>query len=757
MQRGRIAVRVVLAGLCALTLVSMRPARAEGPLFPEKSLRGLTAAARKIARVGKGHLASEILDVAEGLGYPAAKVAKVRAECAKAAESAKTRKAASALSRAARDVRRSLKSLVSALPDLPEAERVRAAPLLLRLDPGCGDAHRALEHELVDGEWMTAELRKLRPRHLGFREVLRKARSHSFDLTIEPCTDPLLGPGPGPNGHRVTCGKFELRGSQSPARLERIMRESLRATLVAGWLLTGEAKLPPMRLRCRIVLLASRAAYQRAVDLEVERGVVELDQVPMFRECGSYIVKDHLDPNLRRSVRHAHAEAPCEAAMMSLRLTYSAIPPFVVFTDQFVQPALRSGLLNLVCLAYLGCPMPLSAWTSRTGEGGRESTTERQIPRELFHLPRAGLAGSRRYMAWLAREQKDPPWVRTFRDRSGKIAGDERLKATSMAEFLAEHGPLLPLFRATSIEKVAGGKIVRALEGAIGEPLARLESRWRSWLLRGAASGILARLEGRARPDESLSPAARRTLAYLNRLRAEARVDPVRFDFGLGEDAERHAVYLSKNPGQASRWPDAHEEYPDRPGFSPRGSWAGLHSVIAPGTDSVEDAIDAWLGTFYHRLPLLHPGLLAVGWGSCERFVVLDSGSLVVEPRFAVEVPWPARGAKGVPTCFAPELPNPVPGEDQSRWGYPVTLQLWTESGEDMVDVTMTLHEGKRGGSVVPCHDSTPARPSNPELAPANAYCLIPRSHLRPGTRYVVVAKIVDPAREIVWDFTTAR
>jgi len=179
--------------------------------------------------------------------------------------------------------------------------------------------------------------------------------------------------------------------------------------------------------------------------------------------------------------------------------------------------------------------------------------------------------------------------------------------------------------------------------------------------------------------------------------------------------------------------------------------------VISPGDDPVTEAIDGWLGTYYHRLPLLSPGLLAVGWGSSERAVVLDSGSLSMNIWYEAEASWPFDGMRNVPTKFQPELPNPLPGEDQSQWGYPVTLQVWNEDGGEVAGVTMTLHQGKRDGPTVPSHFSTPGKPTNPEHAPSNAYCLIPKNHLRTGTKYVVVAKIIEPEREIVWEFTTGR
>ena len=68
----------------------------------------------------------------------------------------------------------------------------------------------------------------------------------------------------------------------------------------------------------------------------------------------------------------------------------------------------------------------------------------------------------------------------------------------------------------------------------------------------------------------------------------------------------------------------------------------------------------------------------------------------------------------------------------------------------------MTLFEGDAGGAVVPCHYSTPSRPTNPNLAPPNAYGLIPKQRLRPNTRYSVEAVFGEGEKKISWSFTTA-
>src|SRR6185295_11631593 len=104
-------------------------------------------------------------------------------------------------------------------------------------------------------------------------------------------------------------------------------------------------------------------------------------------------------------------------------------------------------------------------------------------------------------------------------------------------------------------------------------------------------------------------------------------------------------LYLDKHPAQKAAWPDAHEEYADQEGFSPEGSRAGLASVIAPGVNGPEQAIDGWMATFYHRLPLLAPGLVRIGWGLEKGTAVLDSGDLVAPSETSAWAAWPPAGA----------------------------------------------------------------------------------------------------------------
>ena len=59
-----------------------------------------------------------------------------------------------------------------------------------------------------------------------------------------------------------------------------------------------------------------------------------------------------------------------------------------------------------------------------------------------------------------------------------------------------------------------------------------------------------------------------------------------------------------------------------------------------------------------------------------------------------------------------------------------------------------------RSGPKVDCHYSSPVAPTNPEMSPADCYCLIPKAKLSPKSDYTVV--VTMPEREsLVWSFRT--
>jgi len=364
-------------------------------------------------------------------------------------------------------------------------------------------------------------------------------------------------------------------------------------------------------------------------------------------------------------------------------------------------------------------------------------------------------------MAYLVERSEDHPWSESMHDQIGKITGEELLKTTSVVDFLQELGPIQPLLSAANISAPKGYESV--LEKALGEPLAAFEGRWRQWVL-PARQSLVDRLRGvgenRGTNGSIESQASSDVIRLLKEVRAPALkwvkegITDVKLDVSLSEGALLHARYLNQHPTQQDAWPDIHEEYADSEGFTPAGALAASHSVIHPGGGRPRDAIDGWMGTFYHRLPLIDPGLMRVGWGLEGKCAVMDVTSLHIPASTAFDVVWPYDGMSGVPTRFNPEMPNPIPAVvDQRTLGYPITLQHGlARDGEDGCEPKLRLFDGRRE---VDCYFSTPLHPTNPEIAPQGGYCLIPKANLQPSTKYNVEAVWERSGRRISWSFET--
>jgi hypothetical protein len=597
------------------------------------------------------------------------------------------------------------------------------------------------------GAWIPAEVVPAIERRTEVQAAVAAAHKLEIPLEEEEGWIPLLETLYKRKGIAMRLGDFSVQSaSHSKHQLLRQMQEGARAAALANWLVNGELEPPKPSRAYAAVFVGSRDDYLRGIDFALGAGEITEKQAVQFRQLSGF-------HTTRYAVYVGTAESTIGAdTFYELIGDVTAGPR----TIESAQPALLAALMNWVYGGFLGHPMPLIAWTEseEARKGVTSDTPQLAAEREaMMRMAKAGLAGSRAYVRWLARRGEDPAWSRAFVEQLGQVQGDALMKTTLVADWLFECGDFTRILRET------GGKPATAetFQNAVGCPLPEFEQRWREWLFAGEPPSGLAQTLGTA-PTDPVTPAEKAVLAYLDKVRRQTlgkKAPGVGIDRELSDGCRAHALYLVKHPKQLAAWPDAHEEYPDQEGYSPAGSRAGLSSVIAPGVGGPDDAIDGWIGTFYHRLPLLEPGLVRIGWGLEGRVAVLDSGSLVAPTEDPTHVAWPAPEAKDVPRRFCAELPNPVPGADQSQWGYPVTLQFFANDP----DLTMRLYVGsQRGGNEIPCHFSTPKKPTNTELAPEGTFCLIPKVPLAANTVYTVAVDgwpKDDPGTD--WQFTTGK
>lgn len=653
------------------------------------------------------------------------------------------------LDAASKDATRVAAACMTAAKQLQGEEASRIARVALQFDSQLDAANEFLGHVRSDGgRWLTPEQATMSSRRLEIAAAIAQARTLPLTVTVREATDPALL---AILGSRATAVEHEGLVFESYLPRESLVQtvESLvRAMAFSTWLVHGQ--MAPRHEAGKILHLPPESYDAFLSQIVATKRVDPRNPTPSRESEFEYVLTPVKGTDVYRSYAVSTASMRPNLGPVVLALYDRSLPRWNWATWYEEDPPipfwLVVGHLGLVSTSVLGAT-PASFSRTRDSELTSSSSTRRSLL-----LGDAGLIGCRSYLRELAREGKAPAFSSCIQSQFGKIVEEKRLKAISVVEHLHELRALPQFVRdydeAHSKDRQdpskAGNPTDRA-EQALGCSLPELDKRWQDWIL-GSCASVRDLLEAR-RPQEPTDPVADKVLAMLNDRRAAAGLQPVAFDPELSAGATAHAAYLARYPEQASRWPDAHEQQPNTAEFSAAGAWAGAHSVITNGP--VEECIDVWLATFYHRLPLLEPGLLRVGFGRAGAINVLDAGSVVNPGSTWVSV-WPYDGQQGVPRTFPGELPPPVPDRlEPHSLGYPVTIQLGPR--DHAPDLTIELLDS--AGDPVPCILSTPSAPSNPQLTPNQAWCLVPVEPLGARKGYRVRAKWGATVRE--WGFET--
>ena len=253
---------------------------------------------------------------------------------------------------------------------------------------------------------------------------------------------------------------------------------------------------------------------------------------------------------------------------------------------------------------------------------------------------------------------------------------------------------------------------------------------------------------------------ADKALAKINEYRRSAGLGLVVLDPKLSQGCRSHARYLTINAEHPSiQGLGAHEEQRHLPGYTPEGERAAK-GVIADGLHDPLAALDAWMATLYHRIPLLDPRLTRIGFGCAlgqrQTWVsVLDVTSGRGAGSFKIPVVYPAHSQKNVPLCFSGnEIPDPIPEDKDGKAGFPVTV---TFAHQKLARIRTSFKDAT--GQEVPVWFSSPDKPANPRYVnhQGNTVCLIAQEPLRPNTTYEVQLSGDVEGRpwSYTWSFTT--
>jgi hypothetical protein len=708
-------------------------------------LAPLESIAHQLAKGGRERETKDLLAALEKLGYPKANHEKLAKACHD--ELGKAKDVIDSLPQGAKQLRITTKQIVLVMQKLEGDAKLELARHVLLLDGECEEAHAVLGHVKVGKTWVPESQTALREQRGVIFSQVQAAKKLDVEMETGEIDDEIIQKACGVKATFARRGIIELHSNFSVEKTTRLLRETLRAVALSSYIVRGDLKLIPNPAgpvpRHVWVLIDSREQYMKLATDMAAAGEMNDDDVKMLGRPGT-----ELSAFTTKHGAHVHL-AQWETSVQAALLV------FLSGMQEGLPTPLTTGHLNWIALSCFGCTLPNFYFKEEKGAGFGDTHVETEEQKrereELLRLAKAGIAGSRAWMAFLAERGEDPAFARSFVDAIGAIQGNDLHKCTSIVEFLQEAQLLKPAYK--QLVKNPKGRPGELYAAALGMSIGDLEAQWREWIL-GSRPGVAERID--KANDKAWPPDALKVLAYMNEVREhtfKGRVEglwKLKFDADLSEPCGMHAHYLTLHPEQ-QKWPDAHEEYADKEAYTTEGAWAGTHSDIVwkeGGLDSWQEAVDVWLASFYHRLPLVDPGVLRLGWGSEGIYAVLDMGSLAAPYEKPFEVVYPYDGQTGVPTSFlGNEYPDPVPDgkgdtvNEVGKFGYPVTLQTRpVDAAGALVDIVLELFEGKDGKIPVECHFSSPQKPTNPENAPAGAWCLIPKAPLKVKTEYKAVA-----------------
>ncbi len=187
--------------------------------------------------------------------------------------------------------------------------------------------------------------------------------------------------------------------------------------------------------------------------------------------------------------------------------------------------------------------------------------------------------------------------------------------------------------------------------------------------------------------NQSFADERTRAIQRVNYYRELVGVIKTEFIDCINKAAQNHADYYNQNY-HGSQF-DPHRETEGNPGYT--GKTPGERCVKA-GCDlkgvyfgevmaflgNGELAVDIWINSFYHRIPVIaqHAVYMGYGWKSSPHPVdVMDVGFNLNGNQFIL---YPIHLQTNVPLDFRPqsEGPNPIPEAGSKLVGYPITIEV---------------------------------------------------------------------------------
>jgi uncharacterized protein YkwD len=264
----------------------------------------------------------------------------------------------------------------------------------------------------------------------------------------------------------------------------------------------------------------------------------------------------------------------------------------------------------------------------------------------------------------------------------------------------------------------------------------------------------------------------------LNVYRALAQLGGVTVDDSISQACAGHLQYLAEeaaSTGNAGCLLSHSEDNHANPYYSPGNEQAGMGALIACVSPSagglhLSRAVDRWIGSLYHRIPLLSPGLSLVGVAESSGYVCLNYQQGTAAPSEVQLVTWPSAGISDVPTDFpgrespcptTPSDPQATTADQCPASGFILTATWYGPAGSSVfsqVNAASITDEGAGVGlGVLAVYaDGMSGADPVPGGIP-RTLALVPGASLPAGTRVRVDSDAVLDGVERVaaWQFTT--
>jgi uncharacterized protein YkwD len=255
-------------------------------------------------------------------------------------------------------------------------------------------------------------------------------------------------------------------------------------------------------------------------------------------------------------------------------------------------------------------------------------------------------------------------------------------------------------------------------------------------------------------PTSSSANAAVEMLRVHNELRGAVGAPLLRADERVVAAAQRHAEYLARNNALG------HDETPGAPGFTgafvhdrlaAQGYTDVTASEVAISFGSGTEGVRALWVLPYHRLGLMHPHAVVVGWGHAEiagrtitvGVIVYDFTSTAPD-----RIRSPAMDQRVAGTYSGEEFPDVLPAGASRPVGYPIMVVYSGARAVDLKSVRVSQVNGPDFAYHVV-----------PQLYERDYVGIVPAAPLAAGARYHVRLELTVAGADMVdeWEFDTER